>query len=392
MFALKTLVAAALALYAVAAPSKLHSVQKYAGRVKANSYVVTLKDDVNKAELLASQAEIASSVTHAEWDARLLNGFAGVFNAEQLNALRSSEFVKSIHEDGIYTIQGVQTDAAWGLGRLTSTDRLTGNDLSLNYTYVYDDAVQGSGVDIYVVDTGINTAHVDFGGRSTFGFAAGTLPSVDDHGHGTHVAAIATGTRYGVAKLANTIAVKVLDASGGGTLANVVSGFNYVLTAASATGRPSIASASLGGGASTAIDAAVQALVDAGIHVVVAAGNSNVDAGTTSPARVAGAITVGAASITDAKASFSNYGSIVDIWAPGVDITSAFIGSTTATHVYSGTSQATPHVSGLAALYISLNGNTTPADLATSLPSLSGVLSGIPSGTINRLAHSTAEA
>lgn len=388
MFALKTLVAAALALYASAAPSTLHTVQKYSGQVKANSYVITLKADVNKDELLASKPEIASYVTHPEWDARLLNGFAGVFNAEQLNALRASEHVESIQEDGIYRIQGSQSNAAWGLGRLVSTSALGGNDLNLNFTYRWNDAGKGTGVDIYVVDTGINTAHTDFGGRSTFGFAAGSLPSVDDHGHGTHVAAIASGTRFGVAKQAHTIAVKVLDASGSGTLADVVSGFNFVLSAASSTGRPSIASASLGGGASTAIDQSVQALVNAGVHVVVAAGNSNVDASTTSPARVAGAITVGASTITDSKASFSNFGSIVDIWAPGVDITSAYIGSTTATHVFSGTSQATPHVSGLAALFISLNGNTSPANLAAQLPSQNSVLSGIPSGTINRLAHS----
>ncbi|KZV96568.1 subtilisin-like protein [Exidia glandulosa HHB12029] len=389
MFALKALVAAALALAASAAPSKLHTVQAFAGPIKANSYIVTLKADVTKDELLASQPEIASSVTHGEWDARLLNGFAGVFNPEQLNALRASDAVASIVQDGIYTIQTVQTDAAWGLGRLSSNGPVSGSSTALNYTYIYDAAGQGRGVDVYVVDTGINTAHVDFGGRASFGFAAGTLPRTDDHGHGTHVAGIATGTRYGVAKAANAIAVKVLNSAGSGTTADVVSGFNYVLTAAAASGRPSIASASLGGGASTAIDAAVQALVDAGVHVVVAAGNSNVNAANTSPARVSGAITVAASSFTDSKASFSNFGPVVDIWGP---ITSAFIGSNTATHVYSGTSQATPHVSGLAAVYISLNGNTSPANLSASLWSVSGALSGVPSGTVNRLAHSPATA
>ncbi|KZV91287.1 peptidase 1 [Exidia glandulosa HHB12029] len=387
MFALKAVVATALALYAAAAPNKLHTVQTFAGPVKANSYVVTLKADVSKDALLASQPEIAASVTHPEWDERLLNGFAGVFNQEQLNALRASDAVESIQQDGIYTIQAVQTDAAWGLARLNSETALTGSSTALNYTYTYDESVLGEGVDVYIVDTGINIDHVDFGGRATWGYSAGTLPSVDDHGHGTHVAGIATGTRFGVAKAASAIAVKVLNSGGGGTLADVVSGFNYVLTAATASGRPSIASASLSGGGSAAIDASVQALVDAGIHVVVAAGNNNLNAANYSPARVAGAITVAAAGINDAKASFSNYGNLVDIWAPGVDITSAFIGSTTATHVYSGTSQATPHVSGLAAVYISANGNVPPADLIAGLWSIEGVLTGVPSGTVNRLLH-----
>jgi len=165
-----------------------------------------------------------------------------------------------------------------------------------------------------------------------------------------------------------------------GTLANVVGGFNYVKTAAASTGRPSIASASLGGGASTAIDDAVTALVASGVHTVVAAGNSNVNAANTSPARVATAITVGAHDINDAKASFSNYGAVVDIWAPGVSITSAGYVSNTATIVYSGTSQATPHVSGIAAAYISKLGNTTPAALSAALWSQTGKITGIPSG------------
>jgi len=162
-----------------------------------------------------------------------------------------------------------------------------------------------------------------------------------------------------------------------GTLANVVGGFNYVATAARASGRPSIASASLGGGASTAIDDAVAALAGAGVHAVVAAGNSNVNAANTSPARVPSAITVGATDINDAKASFSNYGAVVDIWAPGVSITSTYCCATTSTSVLSGTSMATPHVAGLAALYIAANGNVSPASLSSNLWSTSGILTGI---------------
>ncbi|EJD39958.1 peptidase 1 [Auricularia subglabra TFB-10046 SS5] len=390
MFSLQAVITAALALAASAAPSPLHPVQTYAGAVKPNSYIVKLKASASKDDLLASRPDIAAGVTHPDWDASLLNGFAGSFNAEQLFALRTSDKVESISQDGIFTIQTTQTNAPWGLGRLTATSRISGSTTALNYTYTYDDAGRGTGVDIYIVDTGVNIQHVEFEGRASFGFASGSLPRVDDHGHGTHVAGIAAGARFGVAKNANIIAVKVLNSGGNGTLADVVSGFNYVLTAARASGRPSIASASLGGGASTAIDDSVVALTSAGVHVVVAAGNSNVNAQNTSPARVASAITVGATTIGDAKASFSNYGAVLDIHAPGVDITSAFIGSTTATHVYSGTSQATPHVSGLAAVWISLNGNTSPANLASSLWSASGQLTGLPSNTVNRLAHSPA--
>ncbi|EJD40234.1 peptidase 1 [Auricularia subglabra TFB-10046 SS5] len=391
-FVLKSVVAAALALAVSAAPSKLHTVQTFAGPVKANSYVVTLKDGVDKDALLADVPKVAAAVTHKDWDSRVLNGFAGVFNTEQLNTLRASDAVASISQDGIYTVQGEQTDAPWGLGRISSQTKISGSTGALNYTYLYDDAGLGSGVDIYIVDTGVNINHEDFGGRASWGFSAGSLPSVDDHGHGTHVAGIAAGTRFGVAKGANIVAVKVLSASGGGTLADVISGFNYVLTAAQASGRPSLASASLGGAANAAIDASVQALIDNGIHVVVAAGNSYGKAGNYSPARVPGAITVGAVDINDAKADFSNSGPLVDIHAPGVAITSAFIGSNTATHVYSGTSQATPHVSGLVAVYISLNGNTTPDDLIANLWSQDGAISGLPSDTINRFALSSVTA
>ncbi|EJD39856.1 subtilisin-like protein [Auricularia subglabra TFB-10046 SS5] len=362
-FVLKAVVAAALALSALAAPAKLHTVQTYAGKVKPDSYIVRLKTDASRDELFAARPDIASGVTHAEWDGELLNGFAGTFNTEQLFALRTSNKVESISQDGIFSIQTTQTDAPWGLGRLSSDGRLSGSATALNYTYTYDDSATGEGV--------------EFEGRATWGYSAGSLPSVDDHGHGTHCAGIAAGARFGVAKGANR----------DGTLADVISGFNYVLEASRATGRPSIASASLGGGGTTAIDDSVVALVNAGIHVVAAAGNYNLNAASFSPARVPSIITVGATTITDAKVSYSNYGSVVDFHAPGSSITSAFIGSTTATHVYSGTSQATPHVSGLAAIYISLNGNTTPAELASSLWFVSGQISGLPSGTVNRLAH-----
>ncbi|KAH7097873.1 peptidase 1 [Auriculariales sp. MPI-PUGE-AT-0066] len=382
-FTLKSLVALALAFSASAAPSKLLTVQKYAGQTVPGSYIVRLKEGVNKETLFDSDPALREAVTHADWT--IINGFAGQLTTSKLNELRASDAVESIHEDGIVTIQGTQTNAAWGLGRISHTDPVAGTITALNYTYTYDDAGLGEGVDIYIVDTGIHLTHVDFEGRATFGWTGTGLNQTDDHGHGSHVAGISAGARYGVAKKANLISVKVLNSAGSGTLANVVGGFNFVGTAAAATGRPSIASASLGGSASTAIDDSVTALTSAGIHVVVAAGNSNVDAANTSPARVASATTVGAIGQADAKASFSNYGPGVDIWAPGVSITSAGYLSDTATIVYSGTSQATPHVTGVTAVWISLNGNGAPTDVAAALWSESGRITGLPSGSINRL-------
>ncbi|KAH7091885.1 peptidase 1 [Auriculariales sp. MPI-PUGE-AT-0066] len=392
-------VLAALVLIASGAPNKLLTVQKYAGTKVVGSYIVHLKADADKDALFAADPVLAESVTHPDWT--IINAFAGRFSTETLNKLRASDLVDSILEDGVVSIndklehisddggsvsiEATQTDAPWGLHRLSSTSAVNGDQTLLNYTYTYSDSYQGQGVDVYIVDTGINLAHVDFGGRAKNGYVGTGLNSTDDNGHGSNVASVAGGTRWGVAKQVSLISVKVLDSSGSGTLANVVGGFNYVGTAAAASGRPSLASASLGGSASTSIDSAVTALTSAGIPVVVAAGNSNVDAGTTSPARVTSAFTVGAIDITDTKASFSNYGSVVDIWAPGVYIPGAYYTSTTALAAYSGTSQATPHISGLVAIYLSEFGKTAPNTIIANLWSRTGILKSIPSGTVNRL-------
>lgn len=214
----------------------------------------------------------------------------------------------------------------------------------MDYTYTYSDPA-GDGVDIYIIDTGIYIAHQEFEGRATFGFAAGAMQMLDGNGHGTHCAGTAAGKTYGVAKNASLIAVKVLSDNGSGLTSDIISGLNWVLTNVESTGKPSIASMSLGGSVSDALDALVNQTVAAGITVVVAAGNDNTDASAQSPARVATAITVAAANITNTKASFSNYGAPVDIWAPGVDIISAWpFTNDTSTKVLSGTSMATPHV------------------------------------------------
>ncbi|KAI0669858.1 serine protease [Trametes maxima] len=391
-------VSAALALLAApifAAPTaSLHTVQKFAGDKKPHSYIVKLREGVAKEatiDWLAANHGSSANVTHPEWEASILHGFAGTLEDDALNALRASPDVEYIAEDGIFHINAAvtQTNAPWGLQRISQAAKLSSqNTGSLTYTYTYDSSA-GSGVDIYIVDTGIFTAHSEFGGRARWGATFGGYADADGHGHGTHVSGTAAGSTYGVAKKANLIAVKVLSDGGSGSVSDIVSGLNWIGQQVSSSGRPSIASLSLGGGASTSLDNAVTALTRQGVHVTVAAGNSNVDAANTSPARAAAAVTVGASTIADARASFSNFGSVVDIFAPGQNIISAWIGGTTATNNVSGTSQATPHIAGLIATLISRDGNSSPASISSQIQQLStkGALTGIPSGTINDLAR-----
>ncbi|KAJ3508472.1 hypothetical protein NLJ89_g5739 [Agrocybe chaxingu] len=324
------------------------------------------------------------------WDN--MGGFAAHLSADQLHAVRASDKIESICEDGIMKIGGAtvtQTDAPWGLQRISQKAKLSSTSASaLNYKYTYDSS-GGEGVDVYVVDTGINIAHVDFGGRASWGATFGGYANADGNGHGTHVAGTAGGTRFGVAKSAKLIAVKVLSDSGSGSVSDIISGLNWVMNKAKSTGRPSVMNLSLGGGASSALDNAVASLTKAGVHVVVAAGNSNVDAANTSPARAPSAIAVGATTIADARASFSNYGSVVSVFAPGANIISDWINSTTATNTLSGTSMASPHVAGLVAYFVKKDGNITPAAMRTKIQNLAirNAISGIPSGTVNLLAN-----
>ncbi|CAE6464843.1 unnamed protein product [Rhizoctonia solani] len=245
----------------------------------------------------------------------------------------------------------------------------------------------GSGVDVYGVDTGIYTAHSSFGGRARWGATYGGYANADGNGHGTHTAATAVGNTYGVATSASVIAVKVLSDAGSGAYSDIIAGVNYVVTSAASSGRPSIATLSLGGSANSALDSAIATAIGKGIHFTVAAGNSNVDAANTSPARVAAANTIGAVDSSNRKASFSNYGAVLDVWALGVNVLSAWIGSTTATNTISGTSMATPFVAGVLALAIGDYGNKSPAELSADLKSHArAVVTGAPSGTTNLLA------
>ncbi|KAL4261096.1 peptidase S8 family protein [Pleurotus pulmonarius] len=351
--------------------------------IKTGQLIVKLKDGASSNTLLKS---IGEDVTH-RWEIGF-KGFAGTFSEKSLVALRSSPDVESISEDGLMHAFAIQTDAPWGLARLSSENRLENNNASaLNFSYTYDSA-GGAGVDVYVVDTGIYTEHTEFEGRARWGATFGGYAPADGNGHGTHCAGVVAGHRFGVAKAASVIAVKVLSDTGSATVSDIISGLNFVIASARASGRPSVVLMALGGSASTALDNAVTAVTSAGIHVV-AAGNSNTDAGNTSPARVPSVITVGAITIADARSSASNYGSVVDVYAPGQNIISAWIGSPTATNIISGTSPAASFVAGLVAYLISVHGNLSPAAMKALIKSLSlnGVLTGIPAGTANSLAH-----
>ncbi|PPR00624.1 hypothetical protein CVT24_005485 [Panaeolus cyanescens] len=377
------LLAVSLVAPTLASPTiAMREVERYKGQT-SGKYIVNFKKGVSRGKW-ANKLKVKTS---DNWD--LVNGFAAELDEATLNELRASKDVELITEDGIMEAFATQTNAPWGLQRISQRAKLTSTSTTaLTYTYNYDNTA-GAGVDIYIVDTGIYTAHSDFGGRARWGASFNNLGNSDGNGHGTHCAGTAAGTRYGVAKAANLIAVKVLSDSGSGATSGIVSGLDWVLAQAKASGRPSVVSMSLGGSTATALDNAVASLTAAGIHVVAAAGNSNVNAANTSPARAPSAITVGASTIGDVRSSFSNYGAVVDVFAPGTGITSTWIGSTTATNNISGTSMAAPHVAGLVAYLIAKDGNVTPAAMETKIKNLSikSALTSIPSGTVNNLAY-----
>ncbi len=309
-----------------------------------------------------------------------LDGFSATLNAGQLNALQHNPNVDYIEQDMEVTAATTQTGATWGL------DRVDQRDLPLNGSYSY--TPDGAGVRAYIIDTGINTSHTLFGGRATSGYdAVDGGAATDCNGHGTHVAGSVGSSTYGVAKGVSLVAVRVLDCAGSGTNSGVIAGMDWV-TANHV--KPAVANMSLGGGASTAVDDAVNRMHNAGVTVVVAAGNENQNACNVSPSRAANAITVGATTSTDARASYSNYGSCVDVFAPGSSITSTWYSSNTATSTISGTSMASPHVAGIAALYLQGAPTATPATVANAIISTSTLnkVTSAGTGSPNRLVYS----
>jgi subtilisin family serine protease len=342
--------------------------------------IVRLKPNTNlEAELSKARdqgARLAFSYRTA------LLGFAVEIPEQAVAALRRSPAVAAVDLDTPVTTTETQSSPPWGL------DRIDQRALPLSGSYTYPS--KGAGVTAYVIDTGIRADHVDFGGRVRAGYTAisdggGT---VDCNGHGTHVAGTLAGSTYGVAKAATPVAVRVLDCSGSGSMSGVIAGLDWA-AADHAAGTPAVANLSLGGASNSSLDAAVTALVDDGVTVSVAAGNDNVDACTQSPARTAAALTVAASDRSDARASFSNYGACVDVFAPGSSIVSDWYTGSTATNTLSGTSMATPHVAGAAAVLLPQQRGLTPAQVASRLvgSATTGVITSSGAGTPNRLLY-----
>ncbi|MEV0474679.1 S8 family peptidase [Streptomyces prunicolor] len=346
------------------------------------SYIVTLKKSAGlKAYSAAGKGlvkEYGGTVTKTF--GTVLNGYSASLSATEAKRLAADPAVAVVEQNQrVHLTDTTQSSAPWGL------DRIDQAALPLSGTYTYPDSA-GTGVTVYVIDTGVRITHTQISGRAAYGYDAvdGDTTASDGNGHGTHVATTIAGSTYGVAKKANIVAVRVLDNSGSGTTAGVIAGIDWVTSNHT---TPAVANMSLGGSASTSLDTAVANSISSGVTYAVAAGNSAANASSYSPARVSTAITVGATTSTDAKASYSNYGSILDIFAPGSSILAGYNTSDTATATLSGTSMATPHVAGAAAVYLSGHTSSTPAQVATALVNgaTSGVVTSAGTGSPNKL-------
>lgn len=379
---------------ALALPPNTASAQQYISVEKPikNRYIVVLKDDVaalqgetfaNKPGLRAKAAPPpVASVAHSlssqyqlalkQSYSRALRGFTIQADASAIKRLLRDPRVAYIEEDGVMHASAVQNGVTWGL------DRIDQRNLPLNNSYSY--LTNSSNVSAYVIDTGILASHSQFGGRVQQGYSVinDGYGTSDCAGHGTHVAGTIGGSTYGVAKGVKLYPVRVLGCDGYGSTSGIVAGMDWV---ANTHRGPSVVNMSLGGGASTATDQAVTRLRNSGVVVVVAAGNENQNACNVSPARANGAITVGSTQSNDYRSSFSNWGTCVNIFAPGSNITSSWNTGSSAVNTISGTSMATPHVAGAAALYLANNPNATPAQVEQALYSTATPSKVINAGT-----------
>ncbi|HET6893505.1 MAG TPA: S8 family peptidase [Pyrinomonadaceae bacterium] len=361
---------------------KLH---KKANKI-TNSYIVVLDDSVvgERGEYSITPYiadEIAANhrgrIKHVYKHA--LNGFAIEMTEAEAEAVSQDFRVAYVEEDQVMSADVTQTNPPWGLDRIDQRNR------PLNATYVYN--WTGSGVRAYIIDTGIRTAHTQFGGRASNVFDAFGGNGQDCNGHGTHVAGTVGGSTFGVAKSSLLRGVRVLNCSGSGSTSGVIAVVDWVRNNGIA---PAVANMSLGGGASTTLDNAVNNLHNANITIAVAAGNSNANACNSSPARAVNAITTGSTTMSDARSSFSNFGTCLDIFAPGSSILSAWFTSNTATATLSGTSMASPHVAGVAALYKQANPSASSTTIRNALVNnaTTGVISNVGTGSPNRLLYS----